>query len=168
MDADDRSFTISEIRERLARAECELSLQQRRVDALRKMAEAADELELAEREMSPDSAAEAAPRLERSPPDPGKTGARSLVIVQSDTSRDWTPRQVWAQAVEWGWAESTKDARSAYRVALNRLAEREEQLTRTQAGLTFAYRWVAADPDLFAHGSNGHAPAPELEGLSMR
>lgn len=164
MDAGDRSFSISEIRKELARAEAELALQQRRVDALRKMAEGADELELTEREMSPDGAAEAPPPERPSLQDPGRTGARARVIVQSDTSRDWTPRQVWEQMVARGWAEPTRDARSAVRVALNRLAEREERLTRTQAGLTYAYRWVAADPDLFAHGSNGHAPASNWEG----
>jgi hypothetical protein len=146
MSSDDRTFILSEIRKARAEVECQLALLQRRADAYRKMEEAAEELELADREMSPDREME--PALFSKPPtleDPGSSGRRAKVILQSDKSRKWTPRDVWAQMVERGWAEDTKDARTAIRVALKRLHERErDHITRTEDGLTHAYQWVDA------------------------
>jgi hypothetical protein len=146
MGNDDRTFTVSEMRELLAKAECELALQQSRVDGLRMMVAGAEKAGLADREGSPDRELE--PALFAEPPalqDPGSTGRRATVILQSDKSRKWTPRDVWEQMVERGWAEDTKDARTAVRVAMKRLHEREpEHVTRTEDGLTHAYQWVDA------------------------
>jgi hypothetical protein len=167
MDARDRSFTISEMQAARDEADRQIAALQRRADALRKMAEAAEELEAAERELSADSTAEAAPTTEQaSLPDPGSTGRRAQVILQSDTSRSWTPRDVWERMVELGWAEATKDARVAIRVSLTRLDKREPRITRTPTGMTYGYQWVDADTN--AQSSNGRAPTLGLEELNMR
>jgi hypothetical protein len=163
MTTDDHTFTISQIRQALSEDERRLAALQRRVDARRKMAEAAEELELAERELSTDAAAGAsAPTRQVAPqsppPEPKQTGERAKVILQSDRSRGWNPREVWERMVERKWVEPTKDARATVRVALKRLEERDPHVVRTQQGLTFAYQWVDADTDLLATGSNGHAP----------
>lgn len=169
MSTDDRTFSISQIRQALGEDERRLAALQRRVDAHRKMAEAAEELELAERELSPDGAREvveeAPPRDEQpSGPEPRQTGKRTLMILQSDPSRGWNPRQMWEEHVERGWAESTKDAHVAIRVAMRRLEQRDPHVSRTAEGMTFTYRWVEADTSQFRHDSNGHAPT--LDGRS--
>jgi uncharacterized membrane protein len=163
MSTDDRTFTLSQIHQALSEDERQLAALQRRVDARRKMAEAAEELELAERELSADAAAAASAHAQQATPppaspEPKQTGKRTKVILQSDTSRDWYSREIWEQMVERGWAEPTKDARAAIRVALKRLAERDPDVVRTAEGMTFAYRFVGADSDQLARGSNGHTP----------
>ncbi len=142
MDRDDRTFSISQIREARDEAERQLATLQRRLEALRKMSDAADELELAEHEMSSSGAAEAHDEQDVSS-QPRKTGDRALLILQASPGQWWTPRQMHEEMVSRGWAEQTKDARAAIRVALGRLAQRDEQVDRKEDPPTHAYRWAA-------------------------
>jgi hypothetical protein len=159
MDSDDRTFSLSQIRAAHAEADRQAAAFQRRADALRKMAEAAEELEAAERELASDGPLEGpAPAEQPSPSEPRKTGDRVEMILRSDPSRTWNPHQMHDEMVERRWAQPTKDGRSAVRVALSRLAEREPRITRTPDGMTYVYKWVSADGDQLARGSNGHAP----------
>jgi hypothetical protein len=161
--SNDRPFTVTENLQALSEDERQLAALQRRVAARRKLAEAYEELELLERESSSAGAKEAVPEApprdeQPSETEPRQPGKRARAILQGDPSRGWNPRQMWEQFVERGWAEPTKDALLAVRVALKRLEQRDPQVVRTQDGITFSYRWVEADTSQLPHGSNGHAP----------
>src|SRR5262245_12989650 len=115
--SDDRTFSVSENLQALSEDERQLAALQRRVAARRKLAEAYEELELAERESSggaKEAVPEAPPRDEQpSEPEPRQTGTRARAILQGDPSRGWNAREMWQEFVERGWAEPTKDAHVA-------------------------------------------------------
>lgn len=161
MNSDDRTFSLNEIRAQHDAAERQAALMQRRADALRKMAEAAEELERAEREMaSPEPAP--APEAAQAPeptasPEPEKTGDRAVFILRKRAGQGINPREMKDEFVARGWSEDTEEARAAIRVALTRLARRNPRIERTESGYTHTYRWIADELDV-----------PELNGAVGR
>jgi hypothetical protein len=83
-------------------------------------------------------------------------------ILQGDTTRSWTTREVWAEQVRRGWAKPTDDARAAVRVALSRLCKREPRV-QLAPGPTHAYRWLAELPANELAVSNGLAASHGTE-----
>lgn len=144
---------LRDLQQEREEAEHELAALQLRVDALREATEGIEKLVRSERNIPSQAPPDARP-----PPPPAKprsTGDGALVIIQSDTSRYWTVRQVWEEMVKREWAGDARDARDAVRIALVRLAKKHVgQLERVPAGATFAYRWNGDT------NSNGHPALP--------
>jgi len=161
MDNDERTYSKSEIRERRREVSQLLALQQRQLDALAKMDEAADELEEVEREIAALTRREA--RAEQSgpavPPEPATTGERGLTILQAQPDIWLTTRQVLAEMAMRGWAAEDDHARQALRASLRRLARRNDQVERDDDGMTHSYRWVSRQD-----GQQVQAPAAHLNG----
>lgn len=178
MTGSDRMFSAAEIREQREHAERRLAAQQQKLDALRKMAEAMDQLEqaeLAERELErPDQEqssireAETAAHssIDDQPDEPetestnvqepasGRTRERVTRVLVTDAGEYLTPWQVWERAVTEGWAEPTKKGRHAIRASLNRLAASDERVERVERPPTHAFRWTA--------NGNGQQPQTQL------
>lgn len=51
-------------------------------------------------------------------------------------------RDVWQTAVDRDWIQPTRETRAAMRVALHRLAERDDSVDRVDRPPTYAYRWT--------------------------
>ena len=145
MDSDERTYSKSEIREKRRALSQMLALQQRQLDALAKMDDAADELDQVEREMAalarggtqPDQSSEAAT------PEPQMTGERALTIMRDDhPDTRLAARDIMADMVKRGWAEDTDLALQSLRHSLRRLALRNEHVERDDSGVThyFIYR----------------------------
>jgi hypothetical protein len=149
MNSDDRTFSLNEIRAQHEAAERQAALMQRRAEALRKLTEAAEELELIESQMaSPDAAPapEAVPATRAvASPEPEKTGDRARFILRDRAGQEFTPREMKDEMVARGWSEDTEDARAAIRVALARLARRDPHVERAESGHTHVYRWISDD-----------------------
>lgn len=77
-----------------------------------------------------------------------------MLVLKSDPTRYWTVREIWDEEVRRNWAEPTKDALAAVRVALRRLRDREGQV-QVLNGPTYAYRWVAGSRTEVLAATNG-------------
>jgi hypothetical protein len=128
---------------------------QRRLDALNKMADAAEEL-LADESDTP-AASAAVPEADV----PLRTGEKLKAILKRYPGEHRLLRLVWEEAVREGWAENSKDGRSAIRLALGRLAARDPYVSRIPSGNSYAFGWIPAGAaDLAA--SNGHQPVASI------
>jgi hypothetical protein len=94
------------------------------------------------------------PEAEGSPPT-GMDAARQ--VLQADTNRGWTARQVWDEQVRRGWVDPDTEGREAVRQALNRLRERDPHVKRDEEGVPSTYRWVPQE--LTPSNGSGHAEA---------
>jgi hypothetical protein len=172
MTHDRHAEVLHDLKQELEVSERALAALQLRVDGLREATKGMEKLVLSERnipsEASPDASPAPSPALPTAPspalpapPSPAlptkrpSTGAGALMILQSDTSRSWNPRQIWEKEVEREWVANTSEGRSAVRIALKRLHEKyPDQLERVPEGVTFAYRWKGDT------NSNGHPALP--------
>ncbi len=180
MTHDRHAEVLHDLKQELEVSERALAALQLRVDGLREATKGMEKLVLSERdipsEASPDTSPAPSPALSAppspalsappspalpAPPSPAlptkrpSTGAGALMILQSDTSRSWNPRQIWEEEVEREWVANTSEGRSAVRIALKRLHEKySDQLERIPDGMTFAYRWRDGT------SSNGHPALP--------
>ncbi len=158
---DERSYSKSEIRERRVALQQRLTLQQRQLDALAKMDEAADELEQVEREMEaldrggaqPEQPAEATP-----PDEPHAIGERSQKILMDRAGTWLVPRAILADMEGRGWVDTddTNKAMQRLRHALRRLADSNPNVERDETGATYRYRW-RSDIDGYAPAAVSHA-----------
>lgn len=148
MDNDGRTFSTSEIRERRRRLEQQLALQQRQLDALAKMDEAAAELEQAERDMDALSRGDVQPEQPAGAvhPDsePHAIGERSAKILQERAGTWLIPRDIMAEMDKRGWMD-TDPAHAIQRLrhSLRRLAHSNPNVERDESGATYRYRWRA-------------------------
>jgi hypothetical protein len=90
-------------------------------------------------------------------PPTGMNAARQ--VLQADTSRSWTVREVWDEQVRQGWVDPEEDGREAVRLALKRLREKDPQVQvkRDEKGLAFTYRWISSE--LAPSNGSGHGGA---------
>ena len=136
-------------------------MQQRQLDALAKMDEAADELEQIEREMEaldrggaqPEQPAEAT-----SPDEPHAIGERSQKILMDRAGTWLVPRAILADMDGRGWVDTddTNKAMQRLRHALRRLADSNPSVERDESGTTYRYRWR---PDMDGYALTPVAPA---------
>lgn len=150
---DERTYSKSEIRERRVALQQRLTLQQRQLDALAKMDEAADELEQVEREMEALDRGGAQPEqpAEAAPPEPHFIGERSLTILMDRADTWLIPRDVLTDMEKRGWIDTdTNHAMQRLRHALRRLADSNPNVERDESGTTYRYRWRS--------GIDGYAP----------
>lgn len=149
MDSDERTYSKSEIRERRRELSQLVALQQRHLDALAKMDEAADELEQVEREIAALTSGEtqAGQPDPVVPSDPATTGTRSLAILKTHPGTWLHVRNVLGESAERGWTSGDEHARQSYRAALRRLARHNDQVERDESGITHFYRWVPGRDD---------------------
>jgi hypothetical protein len=147
MDNDGRTFSTSEIRERRRRLEQQVALQQRQLEALAKMDEAAAELEQAERDMEalshggspPQQPADGTVHLD---PEPQATGERSVKILKDQAGTWFEPREIMAEMDRRGWLNTDPHlAIGRLRHSLRRLADNNPRVERDQSGATYRYRW---------------------------
>jgi hypothetical protein len=144
MDRDRLIRTLSDLEQERADAEQQLAALQKRLESLRMTTEGMKGLlSEAEREPSSDesvlSASTTTLPTEARPP----TGTGAQIILQTDSTRRWNPRQVWQGMVERGWAPDSDEGRTAVRVALTRLSKRDpDHVIRTDAYPTHEYQWV--------------------------
>jgi len=170
---DERTYSKSEIRERRRELSQRLALQQRQLDALAKMDEAAEELEQVEREMAtlarggtePEQPADAAP------PEPQMTGERAVAIMRDDHPDTWLPaRDVLVGMVKRGWSKDkdTDLALQSLRHSLRRLALHNDHVERKTDGTKHFYRYVTSlDSDVpVSVRVNGAAVPADQGGLS--
>jgi hypothetical protein len=68
----------------------------------------------------------------------------AMQVLQGDTTRFWTVREVWDEQVRRGWAKPTEDGHEAVRKALVRLRKRDSCVQFVE-GPTYTYRWVAEE-----------------------
>lgn len=94
------------------------------------------------------------PEAEGSPPT-GIAAARR--VLQADTNRSWTAREVWDEQVRRGWVDPDTEGREAVRQALKRLRERDPHVRRDEEGVPYTYRWVPQE--LAPSNGSGHAEA---------
>lgn len=148
MNDDERTFSKSEIRERRREVSQLLALRQRQLDALAKMADAADELEQVEREIAALTAGER--RLgqpaEIVSREPVTTGQRALTVLKNHPDAWLAVRDVLAGMIERGWVaperpEDTDLALQTLRHSLRRLALRHDDVERDESGPAFTYRY---------------------------
>lgn len=143
----ERTYSKSEIREKRRAMEQRLALEQRQLEALVKMDEAADEFEQAERELEaldregtkPEQPAETTPP----DPEPRAIGERSKTILM-DRANIWLePRDILADMDKRKWVD-TDHAHAIQRLrhALRRLAQSDPNVERDESGSTYRYRYV--------------------------
>jgi hypothetical protein len=163
MESDERTYSKSEIRERRRAATQLLALQQRQLDALAKMDDAADELEQVEREMEALSRDGVQPEqsAETVPAEPQAIGERALVILMDRPDAWLGARDVLAGMDRRGWVDTdTEHALQRLRHSLRRLALRSPSVERNESGTTFLYRYVSP-PD-----SEARAPVSHVNGVA--
>jgi len=151
----DTTFSVSEIRSQRDETERQLALLKRRMDALQRMTDAAEELAAldAENELGPTEAPHSSTPGQAS--EPKSTGARALCILQAHQNEERLVRMVWDEMVGRGWAQNSKDGRAAVRVALLRLSNRHPEVTRVARGDTHAYMWKPNGNSTVRHDQNG-------------
>lgn len=146
MDNDERTFRTSEIREQRRLLEQRLALQQRQLEALAKMDEAAAELEQVERDMEALSRGDAGPQQPaeavQPDPEPYATGERSVKILKDQAGRWLAPREIMAEMERRGWADGPPDLIiGRLRHSLRRLGDKHPNIERDETGQTYHYRW---------------------------
>jgi hypothetical protein len=155
MDSSERTYSKSEIRERRRELSQRLALQQRQLDALAKMDEAADELDQVEREMealsrgetNTDQLAETVPR------EPLGIGKRTLMILKDQPDTWLGVREVYAEWAKRGWMDGDEHlVMQRLRHCLPRLVNSNEHVERDDRGVTHLYRYRSH--------LEGYAPAP--------
>jgi hypothetical protein len=152
MDNDERTFRTSEIREQRRRLEQRLALQQRELDALAKMDEAAAELEQVEREMEALSRGDAEPQQPaeavHTDSEPNATGERSAKILKDKAGTWLVPREIMAEMDKRGWVDGPPDlVIGRLRHSLRRLADNHPNIERDESDTTYRYRWRADTED---------------------
>lgn len=147
MNADERIYSMSEIRERRRATSQMLALQQRQLDALAKMDEAAAELEQVEREMEALSRGGPQPEqpTEALPQEPKTTGERALKILRDDHPDTWLyVRDVLAGMEERGWVDTDRNvAMQRLRHSLPRLVQSNARVERDETDTGHRYRYVS-------------------------
>lgn len=143
---DERTYSKSEIRERRRELSQLLALQQRQLDALAKMDEAADELDQVEREMAALASGGTQPEQssETEPAEPQMTGERALTIMRDDQPDTWLAARRVLEGMDMrGWV-GDKDpvlALQSLRHSLRRLALHNPHVERKTDGSTHYYRY---------------------------
>lgn len=159
----ERTYSVSEIRERRRATERLVALQQRRLDALAKIDEGTAELEQADREI------EALARGETRPEEPAETltsepqtiGLRVLTILK-DHADTWMPgRGVLGGMEERGWMDDdTEKVMQRLRHCLPRLVASNPHVECNKDGTTYLYRYRSRlDSDLLV-------PVPHPNGMA--
>jgi hypothetical protein len=146
MDTDERTYSKSEIRERRRELEQLVALQQRQLDALAKMDEAADELDQVEREMADLASGGTQPEQssDTEPPEPQMTGERAVTIMREDYPDTWlAARRVLEGMDVRGWVAGKDPALvlQSLRHSLRRLALHNPNVERKTKGSTHYYRY---------------------------
>jgi len=155
LNTDERTYSMSEIREQRRVTTQRLALEQRRLDALAKMDEAAAELEQAERELEAlrrgeTQAGEPAEAV-HGEPEPHAIGERSAKILEDHADTWLVPRDILAEMDKRGWVDTdTTHALQRLRHALRRVAISNPNVERDESGATFRYRYVSSRIDGFA------------------
>ena len=162
---DERTYSKTEIREKRRAMEQRLALEQRQLEALIKMDEAADALEQAERELKALDSGSLQPEratTEAVQPDPDlrAIGERSAKILEDHAGNWLVPREILAEMDERGWIETDdiNKAMQRLRHALKRLAD-NERIERDESGVTNRYRWRPS-LDSYAPVAVSHANGP--------
>jgi len=170
MPTSERTYSKSEIRERRLALQQQITLEQRQLDALAKMDDAADELERVEREIAALTSGEAQPE-ETEQADPGAPqtiGARVLAILEEQAGTWLTPREVLAEMDKRGWTETDPaHAIGRLRHSVRRLAQSNAHVERDETSTTYRYRYVVRveapapavvlQPSLYTTPGNGYA-----------
>lgn len=157
---DERTYTKSEIRERRRVAAQWIALQQRQLDALAKLDEAADELDQVEREMADFAAGGADHEPASDVAEPQMTGERALLIMREAHPEMWlSARDIMTDMVRRGWSEDTDLALSSLRHSLRRLALRNEHVERKINGPKHFYRYTTRSDALI--------PVTRVSGLAV-
>jgi hypothetical protein len=73
---------------------------------------------------------------------PVKMSQRAKIILQEKPGQYIILREIWQGAVDRGWIEPTRETRAAMRVALRRLAARDDSIESVDRPPTYAYRWL--------------------------
>lgn len=173
MDRDDRTYSKSEIRERRRELSQLVALQQRQLDALAKMDEAAEELDQVEREMAALARGETGggQPAEAVSAEPQMTGERALAILRDHAGTWLTVRDVLTDMLKRGWAVDTETERArvmqTLRHSLRRLALHNDHVERNGAGTTFYYRYVVPDSDVLVAVPSAVAPVPRANGVAL-
>lgn len=170
MSTDERTYSMSEIREQRRVTSQRLALEQRRLDALAKMDEAASELEQAERELDAlrrgETQAEQPAEAVSPEPEPRTIGERSAKILKDHAGTWLEPRDILTEMNEHGWVDTDSGkAIQRLRHSLRRLAQSNPQVDRDESGMTYRYKW-RSDMDGYAATAVSHAngaPYPALE-----
>jgi hypothetical protein len=163
---DERTYSKSEIRERRRELSQRLALQQRQLDALAKMDEAADELDQVERELAALDRGGAEPEqpADAVPPEPQMTGERAVVIMRDDHPDTWLPaRDVLTGMVKRGWSKDKDSdlALQSLRHSLRRLALHNDHVERKTEGAKHFYRYVTR------LGSDVPVPSVRVNGVAV-
>jgi hypothetical protein len=141
----ERIYSMTEIREERRVAALLLALQQRRLDALAKMDEAADELEQVEREMEALKRGESQPEQPASAEtsEPKTIGERVLKVLEDHADTWMTVRDVQLDMAgrEWWDADTdTTHAMQRLRHCLPRLVRSNDHVEVNQNEMTHLYR----------------------------
>lgn len=142
----ERTYSMSEIREQRRVTAQRLALEQRRLDALAKMDDAAAELEQAERELDAlrrgeTQAGEPAQAVPFEP-EPHAIGERSVKIIKDGAGAWLEPRDIFAEMDRRGWVDASEAAvLQRLRHSLRRLADNNPNVERDESRTTFRYRW---------------------------
>lgn len=142
----------------IAAARAELNRQlaplQRKAELLERMAEIAEEWDRLDGD-APTAAADA-PGVDAKDDAPTTMSQKAKAILQEKPGQYIIFRDIWQTGVDRGWVKPTREARSAMRVALRRLVDRDDSVDRVDRPPTFAYRWMPpAAPEPSRNGA-GH------------
>lgn len=86
---------------------------------------------------------------------PVKMSQRAKVILTENPGQYLNVRAIWQDAVDRGWIEPTKETRAAMRVALRRLAARDDSIEGVEQPPTHAYRWLSSAMPEPSHNGAG-------------
>lgn len=144
---DERVYSKTDIRERRRELSQLVALQQRQLAALAKMDEAADELDLVEREMAELASGGAGPEpAETAPAEPEMTGERAVAILRDDHPNAWCDgRGILERFQIRGWVgdKDPEHVLQSLRHSLRRLALHHPHIERrTEKGGRHYYRYV--------------------------
>lgn len=165
----ERTYSMSEIREKRRTTEQLLALQQRRLDALAKIDEGTAELEQVEREMEALARGETQPEQADATlhSEPQGIGERALTILKDQADTWLAVRDVLAGMESRRWMDAdTEHVMQRLRHCLPRLVRSNEHVQCNKDGTRYFYKYVSRlDSDLLVAvpQANG-APYPALQG----
>jgi len=141
-------------RERTER-ERQLAPLQRRAELLRQMAEIAEEWDRLGGDLPTATTAISDIGQHAQQDVPVKMSQRAKVILKENPGQYINVRAIWQGAVDRGWIEPTKETRAAMRVALHRLAARDDSIECVEQPPTHAYRWLPSTTPEPSHNGAG-------------
>jgi hypothetical protein len=101
-------------------------------------------------------AATATPDADAQTDAPRTMAKMAKAILQERPGQYIVLRDIWQTAVDRGWIKATRDTRAAMRVALHRLAERDDSIERADRPPTYAYRWLPPGEPEPSRNDAGH------------